>query len=184
MHKASSVNRLADIERMLVEGMTLDQIGKILGFTRQRAHQIVVRHGLSDALKRAVNERRAKRSDAAKVVSASNRLESKGKTAARNGMTLEKYLDAVRSGALQAYRVQRARAAIRGIAWEFKGFSDWWSVWEKSGKWDMRGRRLGQYVMSRLGDVGPYAEWNVCIILHSENIKQGHKNYINRLTSD
>ena len=53
-------------------------------------------------------------------------------------------------------------------------FDEWWLMWEQSGKWDERGNSRGKYVMSRIGDMGPYAVGNVIIQLHSDNIRQAH----------
>lgn len=49
------------------------------------------------------------------------------------------------------------------------------TIWQRSGKWEQRGRGQG-YVMCRRGDSGPYAEWNVFIATAAENSsKQGKK---------
>ena len=52
-------------------------------------------------------------------------------------------------------------------------FEEWLKVWIDSGHWRERGIRKGQYCMARFGDKGPYAVWNVKIILHSENATEG-----------
>lgn len=58
---------------------------------------------------------------------------------------------------------------------EFKlTFEQWCKVWSDSGKFDQRGCRRGQYVMSRRNDLGHYEEGNVFIQLHSENVRQGN----------
>ncbi len=66
------------------------------------------------------------------------------------------------------FRQQRSSAKARGVEW-LMTFEEWWSVWEASGKWHLRGHRDGEYVMGRHGDVGPYAKGNVSIILANEN---------------
>ena|SRR5215469_9931236 len=48
-------------------------------------------------------------------------------------------------------------------------FGEWLKIWQDSGKWEHRGRRKGQYVMARFGDVGPYEIGNVRICTVSEN---------------
>jgi hypothetical protein len=48
----------------------------------------------------------------------------------------------------------------------------WWSLWKESGKWKSRGVYKGQYCMSRLGDVGPYAPGNVAIIPNADNSRE------------
>lgn len=69
------------------------------------------------------------------------------------------------------YQRQECCAKSRGIPWEFE-FYEWLAVWTESGKWEQRGRRMGQYVMARFGDVGPYSVDNVKIILSSENHRE------------
>jgi len=51
-------------------------------------------------------------------------------------------------------------------------FEQWLDIWVKSGKWDYRGRKSGQYVMSRMDDIGHYELGNVEIKLHSENLSE------------
>jgi len=72
-----------------------------------------------------------------------------------------------------AFVQQRVAAKKRKIAFLFS-FAEWWSVWEASGKWEQRGKRKGQYCMSRFGDSGPYAVDNVHIQLFGDNISQAH----------
>lgn len=73
------------------------------------------------------------------------------------------------------FELQRAQAFRRGIAWEFT-LDEWIAVWEESGKWELRGRGKGKYVMSRHADVGPYAPSNVSIILFEQNLSDSYKN--------
>ena len=67
-----------------------------------------------------------------------------------------------------AFRDQRRRAKRRGIEFLFT-FEEWLDVWECSGKLALRGPGKNGYCMSRPGDVGPYAPWNVVIKTISEN---------------
>lgn len=66
------------------------------------------------------------------------------------------------------FRQQRNSAKARGVDWQMT-FEEWWGVWERSGKWHLRGCRDGEYVMGRHGDAGPYAVGNVSIITANEN---------------
>jgi hypothetical protein len=66
---------------------------------------------------------------------------------------------------------QRRNARRRGIAWSLT-FEEWWAVWDASGKWPQRGKRRGQFCMSRHGDQGPYAAGNVFIQERSENDRE------------
>jgi hypothetical protein len=54
---------------------------------------------------------------------------------------------------------------------EFKlSFEEWYDIWKKSGHWEERGRKAGQYCMSRIDDIGHYEVGNVFIQLHSKNV--------------
>ena len=60
------------------------------------------------------------------------------------------------------YARQKAMAKIRNIEWNIS-FDDWYNIWMQSGKWEQRGRGVGKYCMSRIGDTGPYSKDNVYI---------------------
>jgi hypothetical protein len=63
---------------------------------------------------------------------------------------------------------QRTKAKHRGIEFNLT-FEEWWDIWQKSGKWEERGCRKGQYVMSRKNDIGPYEVENVFIQTCTQN---------------
>lgn len=70
------------------------------------------------------------------------------------------------------YHQQLRNAKHRGK--EFKlTFEEWCQIWVDSGKWEQRGCKRGQYVMSRKGDVGAYEIGNVFIQLTESNASQG-----------
>jgi hypothetical protein len=75
---------------------------------------------------------------------------------------------AIYSTPLYKFKQQRSSAKARDIEW-LMTFEEWWGVWSASGLWSQRGCRDGEYVMGRHGDIGPYAAWNVSIILCNEN---------------
>jgi hypothetical protein len=63
----------------------------------------------------------------------------------------------------------KRRAKGRGIPF-LMSFTEWWGVWQASGKWHERGRRRDQYCMARHGpDIGPYKIGNVKIVTNSQN---------------
>ena len=68
---------------------------------------------------------------------------------------------------LNAFSMQRSGAKRRGISWQMNLW-EWWSIWQKSGRWAERGPGAG-YVMCRKGDVGPYSVDNVFIAKAREN---------------
>ena len=67
-----------------------------------------------------------------------------------------------------AFKIQKQSAKHRGIEWQLS-FPEWVAIWINSGQINNRGRYSGQYVMSRIGDVGPYAVNNVRIKTCNEN---------------
>ncbi|MFA6204179.1 MAG: hypothetical protein WC710_13465 [Gallionella sp.] len=74
---------------------------------------------------------------------------------------------------LSLYHDQKYKAMLRGIAWEFN-FKTWMDVWIESGCWFQRGKRRGEYVMSRRLDQGPYSPENVKIITTENNLSEYH----------
>lgn len=69
---------------------------------------------------------------------------------------------------LQAFYAQKGAAKQRGV--EFKlTFWEWWTIWQKSGKWLSRGRSSTGYVMCRIRDKGGYEVGNVYIARLSHN---------------
>lgn len=74
------------------------------------------------------------------------------------------------------YNAQKSKALTRGISWELT-FEQWWKIWQDSGRWSKRGKRMGQFVMSRKGDMGPYSVDNVVIKECGENNREGMKGW-------
>lgn len=66
------------------------------------------------------------------------------------------------------YSRHRSNALARGIEWHFD-FDSWLKVWKESGHYDERGQAPGKYQMARIGDCGPYADWNVRIVRMEAN---------------
>jgi hypothetical protein len=66
----------------------------------------------------------------------------------------------------------RCNSRRRGVPFELS-FASWLAIWMASGFWHKRGRRVGQYVMSRPGDHGGYVEGNVAIVLVEANHVEG-----------
>jgi hypothetical protein len=74
------------------------------------------------------------------------------------------------------YSCHKSKANARGIDFELT-FEEWWNIWEQSGKWEQRGCRKGQYVMSRYNDSGSYIIGNVFIQEHSKNVSEAQTGY-------
>ena len=69
------------------------------------------------------------------------------------------------------YSCHKGKAKKRQIPFELT-FEEWYDIWQQSGKWEERGCKKGQYVMSRKGDIGPYTKENVFIQLHGKNVSE------------
>lgn len=69
---------------------------------------------------------------------------------------------------------QKQSARRRGIDFDFP-FEQWLQFWLDSGHWHQRGiNSADQYVMSRIGDAGPYKHDNVVIKTNKENVLEGN----------
>lgn len=71
----------------------------------------------------------------------------------------------------------RQNAHSRGVEFLLT-FDQWWSVWQKSGKWLKRGNRKGRYCMARTGDEGPYELGNVRIETWSGNTAERNRTVV------
>jgi len=75
----------------------------------------------------------------------------------------------------KAFRKQKYQAEKkRNIEFRLT-FDQWLDIWEKSGHLEERGRRKGEFVMSRNGDDGAYEIGNVFIQPHSSNASDAKK---------
>jgi hypothetical protein len=70
------------------------------------------------------------------------------------------------------YTLHKINAKRRGIEFELTP-NQWKAIWFMSGHWRQRGPRMGQYVMCRVGDAGPYAWGNVFIGPAKVNLNYG-----------
>jgi hypothetical protein len=74
---------------------------------------------------------------------------------------------------LRRYKVHRTNAKQRGIAFEIS-YDDWLRWWKDSGHYHERGNKRGQYVMARIGDVGPYRIGNIVCLQAQVNSVAAH----------
>jgi hypothetical protein len=158
---------------MFKDGWTLQRIGERFGVSRERVRQILRKRGVAVAtggakvrsqkrareLREAVLARRVWRVHQAWGLN----LEQYDEIAAKYGKATE-----LRSP-FTKYKNQRSAANERKIKWAFT-FTEWWKIWQDSGKWPLRGHRATNYVMARFNDVGPYSASNVEIITAHKNI--------------
>ena len=151
---------------------TLRETAKAYGITYQRVQQITSRNGLtlSDG---GAGKQANKEKD--KLIST---IKSNGlKTLKTYGCTRNE-VNKIRNtnpDYIKDYKIQRKNAIDRGIGWSLT-LIEWIELWELSGKYELRGRRLGEYVMGRFGDTGPYSLNNVEIITCTKNITDGYSN--------
>ena len=60
------------------------------------------------------------------------------------------------------YFAERSRALRMGVDFTIP-FDDWLKIWQDSGKFDQRGGKKGQYVLSRIDNTKPYEIGNIII---------------------
>lgn len=94
----------------------------------------------------------------------------------RKGAPRARWKDPVLVLMREKFHAHRTNAKNRSIPF-LLSFDEWRTIWLDSGKWDRRGWRRGQYVMSRPGDRGPYALGNVKICLAEMNRAERARNY-------
>lgn len=168
---------------MYAGGKTLAEIGELYGVTRERVRQIISkRHGMT-----AADGGKSVRSSIKRTVRAAAR---DAKYLAEHGCTYSQYRSLVKIGQdmrengesfyrtpTVAFGSQRQNAKDRGIGWKLTIW-EWWAIWQKSGKWPLRGKSKGQYVMCRFGDSGAYEIGNVYIATCSHNcsVQPNHPN--------
>jgi hypothetical protein len=163
-------------------GKTLHEIGQEHGVTRERVRQLLTEtFGITakDGGGRVRSERTRAKVFAEREAQA---LRKWGCTFAQYRLLRIISRKLVANGAgdcttpLGAFRQQKANAKQRGIGWELSLWQ-WWTIWQKSGKWDRRGRHLGSaaFVMCRKGDVGPYSVENVHIAPSFANVSEANR---------
>lgn len=80
----------------------------------------------------------------------------------------KEYMEKYRKSPIGKYKRQKKSAEHRGIYWEFT-FESWFRKWQDSEKWKERGTHRGGYVMTRIGDTGPYSPENTIIKTGQQN---------------
>jgi hypothetical protein len=155
------VARAADLCAAHADGKSVTDIAADAGLCVKRVRELLRLRGIKTGYR--IDRRQAKEEAKAQRKEAS--------AMARWGISATRY-EHLRGGKLMtAFKRQKHSAAKRGIQFEMN-FGQWLTVWHESGKLSERGRRKGQYVMSRKMDAGPYAVGNVEIKTCSENVKE------------
>lgn len=155
-------------------GDTLELIGSRYQMTRERIRQVLKKNGvLSDEGGQAIRsflktETRVKMQQAALLRAEKIARKRWGIPADEYRALVSKYGNTSTSKSpLNRYKQQKRSAHTRVIEWKLS-FREWWDIWQKSGKWDQRGKG-SRYGMARIGDSGPYAVGNVEIITGKQN---------------
>ena len=68
---------------------------------------------------------------------------------------------------------QRCMAEKRGIVWKLT-YAEWINWWLATGKYHLRGRGKGKYVMCRYNDCGAYELGNIYCDTHKSNLQSAH----------
>lgn len=69
-----------------------------------------------------------------------------------------------------AYSEQMRKAKEKGYGWNI-GFDQWMTLWNNSGKLELRGNTKDDYVMARIDRIKPFTPSNIVICTNSENGK-------------
>ncbi len=170
----------ADIMAALYRnGYTLVQIGEQYGITRERVRQIIAKvHGMNrfSGGQHAKAEKTAAKKQSKKDAACYKRYgcsHSEWRGLLELGEVMVSEGKSSNTTPTGAYRMQKKNAAARGIPFHLT-VTQWWDIWQTSGKWDERGRGQG-YVMCRRGDEGPYAVGNVYIDTAAHNSSDAPK---------
>lgn len=173
--KAEPDARAVEMRDAYLQGRTLSEIGSEYGMTCERVRQIITKHfgRLRQDGGMALKTRKNKAQRLAALDAAA--LKRWGCTRQQYGVLQRMTKRLMANGVsrertpIGAYARQKCTAKTRGIEFHLSLW-EWWTIWQKSGKWARRGRERGQFVMCRIGDEGPYAVDNVFIALNCENV--------------
>ena len=150
------------------EGRTIASIGKAFSVSRQRAAQILKRHFPELNQSENLNRRNQWRAEKKRARWLLNKERHSNKIQGCSYTELQQIETILGKKAFLAFSAQRRNSQIRNISWEFS-FKEWADLWIESGHWAERGRKKGNFVMGRHGDVGPYCRKNCKIITIVEN---------------
>lgn len=160
---------------MYREGKTLEMIGAHFGITRERVRQLL-RAANVDRVEGG--QRKNSETNAARAAQKRNErcMLEYGCTHLQYQMLLhiQRQSEYKSRGPMRAFQQQRVSARNRFIPFKLNLWQ-WWTIWQDSGKWDLRGRGKGHYCMARIGDKGTYEVGNVKIILNEENASESYE---------
>lgn len=147
-------------------GKTHRELALEFGISRERVRQILELNGLSG--KDGGVHAKSKRKEEMKEVC---HIQKYGCTA-KQLESLSCHYSRKSKSPLHAFLLQRKNALRRRIEWKLL-FWEWWEIWTKSGKWELRGRGENHYCMCRKEDKGAYEKSNVYIDTVTHNSSLG-----------
>lgn len=156
-------------------GLTLSEIGKEYGVSRERIRQILSLFGLT-RVDGGSSTRSILKCQEVSQKNKSKQEKKEKKIFSVYGCSVE-FLEQMRGDGdykkspLQKYRRQKQNARTRGIEFNLT-LHEWWDLWSESGHWDDMGLGKGKYHMCRICDAGSYEVGNVEIKPHEENSRE------------
>lgn len=160
------------IIKLFKAGKTLQDVGDIVKLSRERIRQILEKNGVANSeggrttrkvlIREALKERRAKGRD--KRIRKHYGCSAKAYDGIVNGKPFKVH----RSHPAYVYYSAKRNWLIQQPG-PVMSFLEWWYMWQRSGKYNQRGLRYGQYHMARRGNVGPWIAKNVHIITAEKN---------------
>lgn len=163
--KTTLREHIEEIEFRYISGETLQQIAIDFDCTRERVRQLLKgrghhRHSGGAAI------RRARQRELAKAAADQKRAE---RIYNWLGISVDQYkhFRSLTPSPTSLYLHQKNAAERVGIRWKFT-FLEWWEFWNKSGRWERRGRGQGTYCMTRKDYTGPFSIDNVHIMATTE----------------
>jgi hypothetical protein len=170
----TSQQRAAKMAGLYRSGMTLQQIGEKYGISRERVRQLMTKHegmrqdGGGQHVKAVARRQQSTAAKDARYLAKYGCTFAQYAEVREIGRVMRAHGAGVYQTPLRAFINQKNNAKNRQIPWELT-FWQWWTIWQESGKWELRGRARDAYVMSRFRDAGSYAVGNIYIGTLSEN---------------
>lgn len=173
--RKESAERAEIFAALYSSGMSLAEIGRQCGLSRERVRQIVYKTGVfatDCGIKSISSGLKKERKDSFVPLKSGIYLEVYGCTLSEiirlNGELLVSHKDAKS----KKYAQQRKGAGARGISWEIT-FPEWVEFWGE--KYNLRGGGKCGLVMCRNGDAGPYKIGNIYLVSCGDNVRDYFK---------
>jgi hypothetical protein len=185
-----------DMFALFSDGHNFSEIADKYHLSRERIRQIITMiYGISGTdggiLRRYINEKKGENHKISKRAERISKLFGCSEELLL-GINGKKYTAGNKAKGSKAhqYLTQVRNSKKRNIEWNLT-FPQWWDIWEKSGKYNSRGRGK-KYNMARYGDSGGYEIGNVYICTGAQNssdqylvrehhfIKRGKKTHCKR----